>query len=121
MPTAAGVVVEKESEYILAHTGPRELEVRPQGRVWVGVILSSFSGDCDSAVLGRGNWRISQTLDSSTKEILLFLRTITYEAKRTLDLPRHRAARACPWFSMALVAGSVQRGRGGDRYSQRRT
>jgi len=35
MPTAAGVVttVEKESEYILAHTGPRELDGNP----WRGV------------------------------------------------------------------------------------
>jgi len=34
--TATGVVVEKGSEYILAHTGPRELE-----GVWVGVWSSS--------------------------------------------------------------------------------
>ena len=36
MPAAAGVVDEKGSEYILAHTGPRELE-----GVWVGVWSSS--------------------------------------------------------------------------------
>jgi len=31
MPTAAGVVVERGSEYILAHTGPRELDRHPLG------------------------------------------------------------------------------------------
>ena len=31
IPTTAGVVVEKGSEYILAHTGPRELDGRPLG------------------------------------------------------------------------------------------
>jgi len=29
-------VAEKGSEYILAHTGPRELDGRPKGRAWVG-------------------------------------------------------------------------------------
>ena len=29
IPTAAGVVVERGSEYILAHTGPRELDGHP--------------------------------------------------------------------------------------------
>jgi len=35
----AGVVVEKVSGYILAHTGPRELDGRPwaHGGVWVVV------------------------------------------------------------------------------------
>jgi len=36
MPAAAGVVDEKGSEYILAHTVPRELDGHPIG-VWVGV------------------------------------------------------------------------------------
>jgi len=31
IPTAAGVVDEKGSEYILAHTGPRELDGHPLG------------------------------------------------------------------------------------------
>jgi len=31
MPAAAGVVDEKGSEYILAHTGPRELDGYPPG------------------------------------------------------------------------------------------
>jgi len=31
MPAAAGVVDEKGSEYILAHTGPRELDGNPLG------------------------------------------------------------------------------------------
>jgi len=31
MPAAAGVVDEKGSEYILAHTGPRELDGHPPG------------------------------------------------------------------------------------------
>jgi len=39
MPAAAGVVDEKGSEYILAHTGPRELDGHPL--VWVGVWFSS--------------------------------------------------------------------------------
>jgi hypothetical protein len=39
-------------------------------------------------------------------------------AEQTLDSPRHGAARACPWLSTALGAGSVRRGRGEDRYSQ---
>jgi len=41
------VVVEKGSEYILAHTGPRELDGRPQGGAWVGVIPGSFRDDHD--------------------------------------------------------------------------
>jgi len=49
----------------------------------------------------------------STQEIFSLLRAVTYEAERTLDLPRHAAAKACPWLSTVLVAGSVQRGRGG--------
>jgi len=40
MPTAAGVVVEKGSEYISAHTGPRELDGHLLGGVWVGVLVS---------------------------------------------------------------------------------
>jgi len=31
IPVAAGVVDEKGSEYILAHTGPRELDEQPLG------------------------------------------------------------------------------------------
>ena len=31
MPAAAGIVDEKGSEYILAHTGPRELDGHPLG------------------------------------------------------------------------------------------
>jgi len=31
MPAAAGVVDEKESEYILAHFGPKELDGHPLG------------------------------------------------------------------------------------------
>ena len=41
MPAAAGVVDEKGSEYILTHTGPRELDGHPLGGVWVGVWFSS--------------------------------------------------------------------------------
>ena len=40
MPAAAGVVDVKGSEYILAHTGPRELDGHPLG-VWVGVWFES--------------------------------------------------------------------------------
>jgi len=40
MPAAAGVVGEKGSEYILTHTGPRELDGNPLGGVWVGVWFS---------------------------------------------------------------------------------
>ena len=36
IPTAAGVVVERGSEYILAHTGPRELDWRPLGGCGLG-------------------------------------------------------------------------------------
>ena len=59
--------------------------------------------------------------DHSTQDIISSFMALTNEAERTLDLPRHGAARACPWLSTALVAGSVRRGRGGDRYSQRRS
>jgi len=45
---------------------------------------------------------------------------LTDESEPTLDLPKHGAARACPWLSTALVAGSVRRGREGDRCNQRR-
>ena len=36
-------------------------------------------------------------------------------------IQNQKKKRACPWLSTALVAGSVQRGRGGDQYSQRRS
>ena len=39
--TAAGVVVERGSEYILAHTGPRELDGHPLGRCGSGFDLVS--------------------------------------------------------------------------------
>jgi len=39
MPAAAGVVGEKSSEYILAHTGPRELDGHPLGGCGSGVGL----------------------------------------------------------------------------------
>ena len=44
MPATAGVVDEKGSEYILAHTGPRELDGHPlvgvgRGLVYFQVIL----------------------------------------------------------------------------------
>ena len=41
MPAAAGVVDEKESEYILAHTGPRELDGHPLGGCGSGFWFSS--------------------------------------------------------------------------------
>ena len=41
MPTAAGVVDEKGSEYILTHTRLRELERHPLGGGGVGVWSSS--------------------------------------------------------------------------------
>ena len=47
-PKSKNDVVEKGSEYILAHTGPRELDGRPKGGAWVGVIPADFSGDCDT-------------------------------------------------------------------------
>jgi len=37
IPTAAGVVVERGSEYVLAHTGPRDLDGHPLGTPWGGV------------------------------------------------------------------------------------
>jgi len=53
------------------------------------------------------------------------LRALTYESERTLDLPRHGAERVCPWLSTPLVVGSVRReirrGRGGNRYGERRS
>jgi len=36
IPMPAGVVVEKGSEYILAHTGPRELDGHPLEGMWSG-------------------------------------------------------------------------------------
>ena len=36
IPAAAGVVDEKGSEYILAHTGPRELDGHPLGACGLG-------------------------------------------------------------------------------------
>jgi len=41
MPAAAGVVDEKGSEYILAHTGPRELDGHPLGGCGSRIGLSS--------------------------------------------------------------------------------
>ena len=42
MPAAEGVVDEKGSEYILAHTGPRELDGHPLG--WCGSGFGLVSG-----------------------------------------------------------------------------
>jgi len=39
IPSAAGVVVERGSEYILAHTGPRELDRQPLGGCGSGFVL----------------------------------------------------------------------------------
>jgi len=39
IPTAAGVVVQKWSEYILAHTMPRELDRHPLRGVGRGLVL----------------------------------------------------------------------------------
>ena len=47
MPTTVGVVVEKGSKDIFAHTGPRDFDGLPQRGVWVGIIPGSFRGDCD--------------------------------------------------------------------------
>jgi len=41
MPAAAGVVVEKGSEYILAHTEPREVDGHPLGGCGSGFGLVS--------------------------------------------------------------------------------
>jgi len=38
MPAPAGVVVEKGSKYILAHTRPRALDGRPHGGGGLGVV-----------------------------------------------------------------------------------
>ena len=53
MPAVAGVVDEKGSEYILAHTGPRELDGHP-----LGVCGSGFGlvpGYTTLSVRVRGN------------------------------------------------------------------
>ena len=39
MLAAAGVVVEKGSEYILAHIGPRELDGHPLGGYGLGLVI----------------------------------------------------------------------------------
>jgi len=46
MPTPACVMVEKVSEYILAYTGPRQLDGRPwaHGGLWVRVGSLLFYG-----------------------------------------------------------------------------
>jgi len=54
---------------------------------------------------GAGFYRL---WDFSTKEISTSLRALTYEAKPTLDLPKHGAARVCPWLSMVLVVGPFE-------------
>jgi len=88
--------------------------------LWV-FVSSSFLKKTSFALFSRGRWRISQILGPLYSRNLSLLRVLTNEAERTWDLPKHGAARACPWLLMALVAGSVRRGRGGDRYSQQRT
>ena len=45
--------------------------------------------------------------DPRTQEILLSLKTLTYEAEPTLDLPSHRAARSMPFLSTALVVARL--------------
>ena len=41
--------------------------------------------------------------------------------ERTLDLPRHKAARALPLVINGVSCGSLRKGRGGDRCNQRRS
>jgi len=70
------------------------------------------------------SWEVEDFAVSGTpvpKKSFSLPRALTYEAERTLDLPRHGAAWACPWLSMVSIAGSVPTARGGDRYSQRRS
>jgi len=61
----------------------------------------------------RGGGGFHRSWDHFTQEIFSLLRALTNEAERTLDLPKHGAARACPWLpvSTVLVAASVPRGR----------
>jgi len=73
---------------------------------------------CFAKLVGGGRFH---TLGPQYPRYQIIFRALTNEAERTLDLPRHGAARACPCLLTALVAGSVRRGRGGDRYSQRRS
>ena len=57
-------------------------------------------------------WRVEDCLFDfgvTSKETLLSFDTLAKDPERALDLPRHGAARACPWLSTALVAGSVRR------------
>ena len=96
-------------------------QLRTMGLSLSGFFSFFFKTKTRVASLSRGRWRISQILGHCTQEIFSLLRALTNEAERTLDLPKHGAARACPWLSTALVAGSVRRGRGGDQCSQRRS
>ena len=59
--------------------------------------------------------------DRSTQEILLSFRTLVNKAARTLDLPRHGAARApsLPLVSTVLVVGPVEEEEEGIGFDQR--
>ena len=48
IPTAAGIVVERGSEYLLAHTGPRELDGHPLGGCGSGFgLVEKSTGNSD--------------------------------------------------------------------------
>ena len=68
-------------------------------------------------VVGGGGFH--DNWDLGSEKILSSLRTLTNEAERTLDLLRRRPGHK-PLVVNVVVAGSVRRGRGGDRCSQRR-
>ena len=55
MPAAAGVVDEKGSEYILAHTGPRELDGHPLGPGGCGSRIGLVPGYTTHSVRVRAN------------------------------------------------------------------
>ena len=55
------------------------------------------------------------------QKIVPSLRTLTYEAERTLDSPAQRAARAQAPGCQSSSCRSVRRGRGRDQYSQQRS
>ena len=74
-------------------------------------------------LLSHGRRRISHTLGTPVpkkSECLPSFVNLTNEADRSLDLPRHGAARALPLVVNGVDCGSVRRGRGGDQYSHRR-
>ena len=87
--------------------------------LWRTVVCSFLNKKkCFALVMGEGGlFVLLGPQYPKNLTVRLSFRALTNEVKRTLDLPRHGAARALPLFVIVnnVSCGSVRRERGGDR------